>query len=255
MTINELSKYMNEKIPRELSCSWDNDGLMCCPDGSREVKRALFTMDVTPEAIEHAIEGGYDVIISHHPLIFRGVKTVSGDLGIPARIIKLIKNDVSVMSYHTRFDAVEGGVNDALAELFELEDVERVVCEGIELMRVGNLPNEIDIEHFAAVVCAKLGCEHLSYASNSGKVKRLALVGGGGGSYIREAAASGADTYLSGEIGYHNLTDCKDSRINLIEAGHYFTERIALYNLSKFVLGADAMIECDFFESNSIIHI
>jgi dinuclear metal center YbgI/SA1388 family protein len=255
MTINELSKYMNAKIPRELSCSWDNDGLMCCPNPDREVKKALFTMDVTPEAIDHAIEGGYDVILSHHPLIFRGVKTLSGDFGIPARLIKLIKNDVAVMSYHTRFDAVDGGVNDALADVFELTDVEKIECEGIELMRVGYLPEELDIEHFVAVVSAKLGCEHLNYATNSGKVHKLALVGGGGGSYIREAAASGADTYLSGEIGYHNLTDCKDYRINLVEAGHYFTERIALYNLSRFVTEADSSIECDFFESNVINHI
>ena len=255
MTVNELSKYMNEKIPRELSCSWDNDGLMCCPNPDREVKKALFTMDVTPEAINHAIEGGYDVIISHHPLIFRGVKTLSGDFGIPARLIKLIKNDIAVMSYHTRFDAVDGGVNDALADIFELTDVEKVVCEGIELMRVGYLPEELDIEHFVEVVRAKLGCEHLNYATNSGKVHKLALVGGGGGSYIREAAASGADTYLSGEIGYHNLTDCKDYRINLVEAGHYFTERIALYNLSEFVKEADSTVECDFFESNVINHI
>lgn len=255
MTINELSKYMNAKIPRELSCSWDNDGLMCCPNPDRVVKKALFTMDVTPEAIDHAIEGGYDVILSHHPLIFRGVKTLSGDFGIPARLIKLIKNDIAVMSYHTRFDAVDGGVNDALADVFELTDVEKIECEGIELMRVGYLPEELDIEHFVAVVSAKLGCEHLNYATNSGKVHKLALVGGGGGSYIREAAASGADTYLSGEIGYHNLTDCKDYRINLVEAGHYFTERIALYNLSRFITEADSSIECDFFESNVINHI
>jgi dinuclear metal center YbgI/SA1388 family protein len=255
MTINELSKYMNAKIPRELSCSWDNDGLMCCPNPDRVVKKALFTMDVTPEAIDRAIEGGYDVILSHHPLIFRGVKTLSGDFGIPARLIKLIKNDIAVMSYHTRFDAVDGGVNDALADVFELTDVEKIECEGIELMRVGYLPEELDIEHFVAVVSAKLGCEHLNYATNSGKVHKLALVGGGGGSYIREAAASGADTYLSGEIGYHNLTDCKDYRINLVEAGHYFTERIALYNLSRFLTEADSSIECDFFESNVINHI
>ena len=255
MTVNELSRYLNEKIPRELSCSWDNDGLMCCSDGEREVKKALFCMDVTPEAIDHAIDGGFDVIISHHPLIFRGVKTLSCDYGIPARLIKLIKNDISVMSFHTRFDAVDGGVNDALAELFELENIEKIECDGIELMRVGDLPEELDIEHFVAVVCAKLGCEHINYASNSGKVHRLAVVGGSGGSYIREARASGADTYLSGELGYHNMTDCKDHGVNLIEAGHYFTERIALYNLSRFVNEADDGISCEFFESNVINHI
>ena len=96
MTINELNRYMNEKIPKTLSCTWDNDGLMCCPDGSREVKKALFCMDVTPDAIDFAIDGGYDAIISHHPLIFRGVKTISGDLGIPARIIKLMYCEIAV---------------------------------------------------------------------------------------------------------------------------------------------------------------
>lgn len=255
MTVYELSKYMNERIPRELSCSWDNDGLMCCPDGSREVKNVLFCMDVTPEAIDFAIENGYDLIISHHPLIFKGVKSVSGDFGIPSRIIKLIKNDVSVMSFHTRFDAVDGGVNDALASLFELTDVEKIECDGIELMRVGNLPNEMSLDEFVIMVKEKLGCEHLNYASNNNSVHRLALVGGGGGSYIRDAYHAGADTYLSGEIGYHNLTDCKDSHINLVEAGHYFTENIALKNLADIVLGADKDINCGFFETNVIKHI
>ncbi|MBO5716242.1 MAG: Nif3-like dinuclear metal center hexameric protein [Clostridia bacterium] len=255
MTVYELNKYMNQRIPRELSCSWDNDGLMCCPDGTREVKNALFCMDVTPEAIDYAIVNGYDLIISHHPLIFKGVKSVSGDFGIPSRIIKLIKNDISVMSFHTRFDAVDGGVNDALAELFELSEVEKVECDGIELMRVGTLNEEMDIEHFVTLVCEKLGCEHLNFASNSGKVHRLALVGGGGGSYIKDAYNAGADTYLSGEIGYHNLTDCKDYHINLVEAGHYFTENPSLKNLAKFVLEADNTIKCDFFETNIINHI
>ena len=255
MNINQLNKYMNERIPKALSCAWDNDGLMCCPDGSREVKKALFCMDVTPETIDFAIDGGYDVIISHHPLIFKGVKTVSGDVGIPARIIKLIKNDVSVMSFHTRFDAVDGGVNDALADIFSLSNVEKVVCDDIELMRVGTLEKPMKIEDFVELVKVKLGCNHLNYSSNNGIVYKLALVGGGGGSYIHTAARVGADTYLSGEIGYHNMTDCKDAGINLIEAGHYFTENPTLKNLAKFVLEADASIQCDYFESNIIKHI
>ena len=255
MTVYELNRYMNERIPRELSCTWDNDGLMCCPDGNIQVKKALFCMDVTPEAIDFAIENGYNLIVSHHPLIFKGVKSVSGDFGIPSRIIKLIKNDVSVMSFHTRFDSVDGGVNDALAEIFELSNVEKIECDGAPLMRIGDLKEEMSIEAFAALVKEKLGCEHLNYASNSGKVQRLAVVGGGGGSYIRDAHFAGADTYLSGEIGYHNLTDCKDNHINLVEAGHYFTENPALRYLAKFVLDADSNIECGFYESNVIKQI
>ena len=255
MNINELNKYMDERIPKTLSCSWDNDGLMCCSDGEREVKKVLFCMDVTPQAIDHAIEGGFDLIISHHPLIFRGLKSISGDNNIPARAIKLIKNDISVMSFHTRFDALDGGVNDALADLFELSDIEKVVCDDSELMRVGYLPHEMSIEDFAQLVKEKLGCEHLNYASNTGKVHKLAVVGGSGGSYALNAHCAGADTYLSGEIGYHTLTDCKDFQINLVEAGHYFTENPTLKNLVKIVLEADSNIQYELYETNIITHI
>lgn len=255
MNVRKLYNELDARMPRSLSCSWDNDGLMCCPDGNREVKRALFCMDVTPQAIDFAINNKFDLIISHHPLIFKGVKSVSGDYGIPSRIIKLIKNDIAVMSFHTRFDAVEGGVNDALVELFELSDVEKVLCDGVEMMRVGSLKNEMTIDEFVALVKEKLGCEHLNFASNTGKVSRLAVLGGGGGSYIRDAHFAGADTYLSGEIGYHNLTDCKDNHINLVEAGHYYTENPSLKNLAKFVLSADNNIECSFYETNLIKQI
>lgn len=228
---------------------------MCCPDGERTVARALFCLDVTPNVIEYAISRGFDAIISHHPLIFKGVKSVSGNYGIPSRIIKLIKNDISVMSFHTRFDAVEYGVNDALAELFELTDVEKVLCDGIELMRVGYLPREMDISEFAEIVKKKLGCKYLNYASFEGKVRKLALVGGSGGDYITEAKNAGADTFLTGEISYHTLTDCKDNRINLVEAGHYYTENPSLKNLARFVAEADPAIECEFYESNIIEQI
>ena len=254
-TVHELYSYLDKIISPELSCEWDNDGLMVCPDKFAKVKRVLLTLDITAEAIEYASSEGFDVIISHHPLIFKGVKSVSGDFGIPSRIIKLIKNDVSVMSFHTRFDAVDSGVNDTLAEIFELSNVDKIECDGIELMRVGDLPNETTLEEFVSLVKEKLGCDHLNYASNTGVVHRLALVGGGGGSYIKDAHYAGADTYLSGEIGYHNLTDCKDNHINLVEAGHYFTENPALKNLAKFVLSADNSIECGFYDSNIIKQI
>jgi dinuclear metal center YbgI/SA1388 family protein len=255
-TKRELYGYLDSIMPKTLSCEWDNDGFMCCPDPDTEVKRILFALDATAETVDYAIANGFDTIIAHHPFIFNAqFKSFTTDDVLARKIIKAVKANVTVMSFHTRLDTVAGGVNDALADIFELTDVEKIECEGIELMRVGYLPEELDIEHFVAVVSAKLGCEHLNYATNSSKVHKLALVGGGGGSYIREAAASGADTYLSGEIGYHNLTDCKDYRINLVEAGHYFTERIALYNLSRFVTEADSSIECDFFESNVINHI
>ncbi len=255
MTVDRLYAYLNTRIPKTLSCAWDNDGLMCAPDGSREVKRILFCMDVTPDAIDRAIEGGFDLIISHHPLIFKGVKTVSGDYGIPARIIKLIKNDISVMSFHTRFDAVDGGVNDALADAFKLQSIEKAECDGIEMMRVGYLPEAMTLENFISLVKEKLGCEHLAYTKNTDIVHRVAILGGGGGSYVTNAHLCGADTYLTGEAGYHNLTDSRDNQLNIVEAGHYYTENISLPYLAKFVLELDNTIECEFYATNIIQQI
>ena len=79
MTVLELYKYFNSIIPKELSCEWDNDGLMCCPDGGHEVCRALVCLDVTEEAVNEAIKGGFDVIVSHHPFIFKGLKSLDDE--------------------------------------------------------------------------------------------------------------------------------------------------------------------------------
>ena len=156
MTVRELYNYLSEKIPSELSCEWDNDGLMCCPEPDREVRRVLVCLDVSDEAVNTAIEGGFDVILSHHPMIFKGIKSVVGETGPVGRVIRLIKSGISVMSFHTRFDAVDGGVNDTLASIFELTDVEKIECEGIELGRVGSLKQEMVLSDFAALVKEKL---------------------------------------------------------------------------------------------------
>ena len=120
MTHRELYRYLEEKMPRALSCAWDNDGLMCCPDGGREVRRVLVALDVTAEAVRYAVEGGYDVIVSHHPMIFKGLKAINDEHYVADKAMTLIREWISVMSFHTRLDAVEGGVNDTLANLLGL---------------------------------------------------------------------------------------------------------------------------------------
>ena len=98
MKIRELYDSLEALIPRDLSCEWDNDGLMCCPDGEREVKRVLVALDVTDKVCDEAIRGGYDVIVSHHPFIFKGLKSINGDDHISAKAIKLISSGIAVMN-------------------------------------------------------------------------------------------------------------------------------------------------------------
>lgn len=250
MTVKELYQYLNSRIPCELSCSWDNDGLMCCPQPERCVKRVLVTLDVTAEAVEEAIVGGYDLIVSHHPLIFKGLKSINGENHVADKAIKLIQNGISVFSFHTRLDALNGGVNDCLAALLELEDVESFGEEGIG--RIGTLKGELTAEELGSAVKELLGAEAVLVADGGRKCRRVALLGGEGGDDIGAAIASGADAYVSGRLGYHAMVDAPEMGISLIEAGHFYTEQPVCTVLREMVTEADESIDCRIFFSNKI---
>ncbi len=252
MKVKELQKFFENRIPRELSCDWDNDGLMCASDLNKDIKKVLLCLDANEYMVDLAIEGGFDAIFSHHPIIFRGEKSLYRETGVSGKLIKLIKNDIAVFSYHTRFDALDGGVNDKLAELFELQNVEKIVAEGSPIGRVGYLKEEMALEDFCRLVKEKLGCAYVNYGKHTGRVHRLALVGGGGDSFCSDARASGADTYLTGAMNYHTLSDALMNEMNLVEAGHYFTENPALEALAEIIREADSEIEITFAQSNTI---
>ena len=135
MTVKELYEILSARIPESLSEEWDNDGLMCAPDGTREVSRVLLALDVTEELVDYAIEQGFDLIVSHHPLIFKPVSAINEQNHVARKLIKLIENEIAVFSFHTRADKVKGGVNDRLAELLGIECA-RPFGEG-ELGRIG----------------------------------------------------------------------------------------------------------------------
>lgn len=255
MNVKELYSFLNDRIPKSLSCDWDNDGLMCASDTEREVRRAIVCLDVSDEIVRKAENEGFDVIISHHPLIFKGIKSISDDHGVSDKIIRLIKNDIAVMSFHTRFDAADGGVNDVLAEIFELENVEKIISDGVPLGRIGYLKSEMDISDFALSVKEKLKCPFVSYSICSGKVHRLALVGGSGNDLCIDAASAGADTFLGGTIGYHTMTEAAAIGMNLVEAGHYYTEDPSCKALAAYIKKADKNIETVICESGTVFAV
>ena len=250
MTVKELYEKLDTRIPKSLSEEWDNDGLMCSADTSAEVKKALLTLDVTEEIVDFAIERSYDLIISHHPLIFKPVSRISEDNHVARKIIKLINNDISVFSFHTRLDKVSGGVNDTLAKLFDLQDVESF-GEG-ELGRVGNLPRELELDEFLDLTKTALGADSVRLANGYNVVKRVALVGGDGKDFVSDAIAAGADTYVSGRISYNLMEEAAELGINLIEAGHYHTEAPVLGFLAELLNTYDISLTVDFADSNMI---
>ena len=237
MTVKELYEKLSDRIPEELSEPWDNDGIMCCADDFAQVSRALITLDVTEEIVDYAIDNGFDLIVSHHPLVFKPLSAINPDNHIARKLIKLINSGVSVMSFHTRADKVRGGVNDCLAKLLALSDVEEFGEDG--LGRIGHLECETSLEEFAERVKSALGIDRLIISDAYNPVYTVALVGGDGKAYVNDAVAMGADTYLSGRIGYNVMEEAAELGINLIEGGHYATE----FPVTKFFESQIAKID------------
>ncbi len=251
MTVSELYAYLNEKIPSSLSCEWDNDGLMCCPEPNRPVKRVLFCLDATAEMVKKAIDEGFDVILTHHPLVFQKLPALEPSNHVVQKLIDLCRAGVAVMSFHTRLDALNGGVNDTLASLLGLQNAIPFGEEGIG--RIGSLKHPLSLNAFAALVKQTLGCPAVVCAGGEKMVERVAVLGGNGSDDVPLAAEGGADTYLSGEIAFHHLSDAPECGMNLVVAGHYYTEAPVLRVLSEFVRAADKTIEPIFAVSNTTV--
>ena len=159
------------------------------------------------------------------------------------------------MSFHTRLDAVEGGVNDMLASLLGLKNIEVFYGEGLPMGRVGDLDAPTDLVDFACKVKTALDAPFVSVTDSKREVKRVAVLGGSGKDFLGAAAAMGADTYVSGELGHHTMTDEPDvvlSPLNLIEAGHFYTEFPVCKALCAMVAEIDGSIECEIMNSNPI---
>ena len=252
MTVKELYTKLEERIPRALSCAWDNDGLMCCSDGAHPVKRVLVALDITAEIAEQAISGKYDLIVSHHPLIFRPLKAVNPNDAVAKKVIRLLGAGVSAMSFHTRLDAVCGGVNDTLAVALGLQETIPFGNDGETIGRIGRLESPMELDDFARLVKQITGAPAVTVADGGVAVERVAILGGSGSDDVAAARAAGADTYLSGELGHHHLTDCPEFGMNLIAAGHFYTENPVCETIREMLLEIDPLLTVDVVDSNRI---
>ena len=249
MTVRELYAFLEEKMPRSLSCDWDNDGLMVCPDDTREVRRVLVALDITAAVAEQAIKEGYDLVVSHHPLIFHPLKAVAPGEATVNKVIRLLTSGVSAMSFHTRLDAVTGGVKDVLANAIGLQNVTPFGKDGEEIGRIGTLPTAMALKDFAALVKEVTGAPYVQISDAGKLVSRVAVLGGGGAGESGAAAAAGADTYLTGDLRHDQLTEAPERGMNMIAGGHFFTENLVCNRICEMLYEADANIKADIVNS------
>lgn len=236
VTVLALYEALEVLLPRSLSCEWDNDGLACCPNPDAPVTGILVALDPTEDAVNAAVAQGCNVLLTHHPLLFRGLKAVDGRDTGSRKVMRMIGAGITAMAFHTRLDATDGGVNDILATRLGLGDVEPFGDDGNParqpIGRVGNLPAPVTAEAFIETVKTALSVPAVLFAGCGRPVYRVAVLGGAGEDEVAAAVAAGADTYVTGELKYHQLCDAPYGSLNLIAAGHYHTEAPVLAHLA-----------------------
>ena len=178
-------------------------------------------------------------------MVFDALKSVDGQRAMGRKLCKLIKNDISVMSFHTRLDAVSGGVNDALADALGLKNINDFSDVG----RIGEV-NKMGVKQFGEMVKKTLGADKVLCVDAGKEVNKIALVGGSGKGYLEEAVSFGCDTFLTGEMPFNYEQEAKELGINLVCAGHYFTENTVCERLVMLLKNLDSGIVVEIYESN-----
>lgn len=225
MKITEIASILHEKFGA--SEPWDNDGVML--ELENEIKKIAVCLDVTSETANKAHALGADAIITHHPLIFKPLSRIADD-STSKRVIKCIQNRISVASFHTCLDIYNGGVNDTLCEKLHIENAVPFLPFG----RIGDV-SEQSFDEFVAFSSEALCCTPFQTVDAGRRVKRVAVVSGGGKDEVRDAFKAGADTYLTGEASHAAMIDAKEYGINLICCGHFETENVVVPVLSDII--------------------
>lgn len=251
--VNELYAYLNEKIPSSLSCDWDNDGLMVAVNCDRKINKILLALDVTENIVSQAKDMGCDTIISHHPLIFKPLSSLNISDTTARIALACANNDIAVMSFHTRLDAIKGGVNDVFAELIGVRDTSEFGPDGEEIGRIGDLEYETNSKELALRIKKILGADSIRLTDANKPVKKVALLGGSGKDYVIPAKLAGADAFITGEINYNTGVIARDYGISIIEAGHYFTEAPVLNFIKDLIQREFPSIQIEFAVSNPTI--
>ncbi|MDR3239263.1 MAG: Nif3-like dinuclear metal center hexameric protein [Clostridiales bacterium] len=248
VNVDWVIRQMNEWAPERSAMAWDNVGLLI-GDRGQEAAKILIALDCTDAVAAEAAEMGASLVITHHPLIFAPLKTITADTSLGRRILTLIQNNIAVYSAHTNLDMAEGGVNDALFEKLGLSEKENLLppdSDEAGLGRTGRLARPMPIEAFAAQAGARLGLTAVRFVSNrsdgSQTVRKAGLCSGAGAreTYFRAAKEKGCDVYVTGDIRFHEAQAALEMDLCLVDVTHYageaiITEKIRAYLQARAV--------------------
>ena len=236
MLCKDIIKKINESFPEERAMEWDNVGLLCGRD-DKEVRRIYISLDATDYIIEDAIRWKADMLITHHPLIFSGIKKINDRDFVGRRLLKMIQNDMCYYAMHTNYDVC--GMAELSGNILGLQNAEVLEVtyngkceEGIG--RIADVAEEMTLDECCDLVKEKFMVSNIKVFGNLGtKVKRVAISPGSGKSMINIAISKGADVLITGDIDHHTGIDAFAQGLCVIDAGHYGLERIFIPDMKE----------------------
>ncbi len=246
MIVYDIYDFLDEKYDFASALEYDNVGLLV-GDGREKVTGVLVCLDCTDEAITEAAKMGANLIVTHHPVIFDPLKSVTEQ----SLVYRLIKNGISVISAHTNLDHADGGVNDMLAQTIGLLNIEKVADSEGFFYRIGELDEPATSEQFAKSVSERLSFP-VKYVGNSSFIKRVAVCSGSGGSMLSEVIETGADAYVTADIKHNVFMEAHEAGITLIDAGHFNSEDIIVEPLCNEIRNTFPDIKVEAFHFSPI---
>ena len=235
--LDKILDFLCDFAPMEFSESYDNVGLLV-GDKNKGINKVLVTLDADEKVVDDAQKNGCELIISHHPLIFTPIKRITEDNSTSKSIIKLIKNDISLISMHTNFDSVNSGLCDLfLDKIAKTQD--KTSIEGDPengLGRIAEICEEKSLFDILNTVKKEFKTDNLKYIGDLDKrIKKIAVCNGGGADFLYNAHELGADLYISGDFKYHHARFAYENGIALIDVPHYNAEIIFCEYLNELL--------------------
>lgn len=242
MKIKDIARAIETFAPTNLAESYDNVGLLV-GDPNAEATGILINLDVTESLIDEAKAAGLNLIVTHHPIWFTGLKRLNGENYVSRIIIKAIQEGVALYACHTNLDNVQQGVNRMIGERLGIADMQLLNVKRGFLHQdeetgsgmVGDLPQALSKSEFLAMVKERFGCGGIRYAdADLAQVKRVAWCGGAGSFLIANALSAGADAFVTGDITYHKFFD-NEGRLLLLDIGHFESEQFTSNLLHSYL--------------------
>lgn len=245
----DIYNFIDKVAPFESQMDFDNSGLLI-GDFDKKINKVLLTLDITSEVVHEAVELNINLIISHHPVIFKPIKKISFD----SVCYLLAKNNICAICVHTNLDLSEIGTNFCLFEKLNLKNKESLSLykknnKDYVLGYTGKLESEMDSKEFAFFVKRKLDCSGIRFTDANKKIKKVAVSSGAGGNLIFEAFNKNCDAFLTGEIKHSDILFANEHKISIFDVGHFKSENIVISHLKNVLQKEFFMVE--FVESRS----